>query len=70
MQNQRLNISMDKDLIVRVDAFARKMGMTRSALITTALNEYMDAKNKEPEVTAAVAEFYEKLKSIVPDLDI
>lgn len=61
---------MDKDLIVRVDAFARKMGMTRSALITTALNEYMDAKNKEPEVSAAVAEFYEKLKKIVPDLDI
>ena len=67
---KRLNISLDEDVIVRADAFADKMGITRSALITVALNEYIDAKNKEPEVSAAVAEFYEKLKSIVPDLDI
>lgn len=70
MQNLRLNISMDKDLIARTDKFARKMGLSRSAVIAAALNEYMDAKDKEPEVTAAVAEFYEKLKSIVPNLDI
>lgn len=67
---KRLNITLDEDLITRTDKFARNSGITRSALIAVALNEYMDAKNKEPEVSAAVAEFYEKLKSIVPNLDI
>ena len=50
----KINISVDDDTLLRADDFAKKNGVSRSALIAIALNDYIYAKEKEPEVTRAL----------------
>lgn len=62
---QRINISVEDNLLTRLDAYAKKFGYTRSAFIAVAVNDYLFAKEKEPELKAMMEEFNAKLESLV-----
>ncbi len=53
----RCNITIDEEILVRVDDFADKHGMTRSALIVLALEKYMDAQEMMPDAKSILAGF-------------
>ena len=62
---QRINISVEDNLLSRLDSYAKKCGYTRSGLIATAVNEYIFAKEKEPEISKALEELKNKIDDIV-----
>lgn len=45
---KRVNISLEENVLSRLDDFSKKSGLNRSALITVAVNSYMDAQEKIP----------------------
>ncbi len=51
---KRITIGVEEKLLNRADDFAKRYGLNRSTLISVALNEYMFAKDKEPEVMEAI----------------
>lgn len=46
----KVNITLNDDLLARVDQYADENGLTRSGLITVALGDYLSAK----ELTSAI----------------
>lgn len=49
----RLQISMDDTVLERVDSFAKTAGLTRSAFLSMAALDYINAKEKAPVITSA-----------------
>lgn len=45
---KRVNISLEENVLSRLDDFSKKSGLNRSALITVAVNQYIDAQEKIP----------------------
>lgn len=60
---KRLNISIDEEVIEKMDSFAKKKGLSRSALLTVSVNEYLNAQEKLPEYLAQLDE----LKKLIDD---
>lgn len=49
----RIQISMDDDVLKRVDEFAKSAALTRSAFLSMAAIDYINAKEKAPLITSA-----------------
>ncbi len=72
----KFNVSFDEDVFNRFEEFSNKMGINRSALLSIAIQQYMDAQEKiEPlksqfdelsEMMPILKDFCEKMKG---DLD-
>lgn len=58
----KLNITLNDALLARADAYAKKNAMSRSGLISMALNEYLEAMSKKPAVADAFSQFGELMK--------
>lgn len=50
----KINISLQDDLILKADNFAKKMNITRSGLIAIALNSYFSSVENAPLMTASL----------------
>lgn len=57
MAQRKLNISLEENLIDRMDDFATKKGLNRSALIAVACAQYMDAAEAMPGLNTMLAAF-------------
>lgn len=49
----RIQISIDDDVLRRVDAFAKSFALSRSAFLSMAAVEYINAKENEPLIKSA-----------------
>lgn len=58
MPNVRINITIDDQLLARVDAFAQSHGFTRSGLMATAADTYMEAADKAPIARDQLSELF------------
>lgn len=47
LSETKVELRMPNDLLTRLDEWASRVGLTRSALIRLALTEWMDAKEEE-----------------------
>ena len=57
-------ISMDSDLMERVDMMSKVKGGNRSAFIAHACTQYMDALERLPEAKKQIQELAEGLKAL------
>lgn len=64
---QQITLWVDKDLLVRWDAFRREYGVNRSALITTSVNEFIKARstNTAGGETKAIEELGKQIEQVV-----
>lgn len=53
--NTRIQVSLDPDLLERIDAFTKKSSINRSALISMACASFIDAQEKMPELQSQIA---------------
>lgn len=51
----RVQISMDDDVLQKIDAFAKQAALSRSAFLSMAAVDYIAAKEKAPLITSAFA---------------
>lgn len=51
----RVQISMDDDVLRKVDEFAKQAALTRSAFLSMAAVDYIKAKEKAPLISSAFA---------------
>lgn len=58
---KRINVSLDENVVERVDNFCKKKGVNRSALITIALDSYISAQEKLPELQSQLDELKKAL---------
>lgn len=49
--------TIDEQLLARIDACAESKGMTRSAFIALACNDFMDAVDKSPKLLSQLSDF-------------
>lgn len=49
----RIQISMDEDVLKRIDDFAKSAALSRSAFLSMAALDYINAKEKAPLITSA-----------------
>lgn len=61
---KRVNISLDDTVLSRADVFSKKSGLSRSSLITVALNTYIDAQEQLPEVQIQLDELKKALNEL------
>lgn len=61
---KRVNVSLDDTILVRADSFGKKAGLNRSALITVALNTYIDAQEQLPDVQVQLDELKKALEEL------
>lgn len=55
MASKKLNITLQDELIERMDAFTKRNSMTRSGLIATAVAQYLNAIESIPNVNKVLA---------------
>ena len=60
----KFNISMKDDLFERFDNFSKERHVNRSALVSIAVQEYMDAIEQLPAVQSQLAELQSKISEI------
>lgn len=65
-KNRKLNISLSDEVIERLDSFAAARGVPRSSVIALAVNQFIDAQEQLPAVSAQLDE----LKHLLNDLQI
>ena len=63
---KRVNISLEENMLSRMDEFSKKSGLNRSALVTVAVSTYMDAQEKLPSLQKEM----EKLSLAIEDLKV
>lgn len=63
---KRVNISLEENVLSRMDEFSKRSGLNRSALITVAVNEYLYAQEKIPALQTEL----DKLKQALDDLNV
>ena len=51
----RVQISIDDDVLKRVDEFSKKLALSRSAFLSMAAVDYIEAKEKAPLISSAFA---------------
>ena len=61
---KRINISLEDNVLARTDAFTKKSGLNRSALITVALMTYIEAQEQMPTVQAQLDELKMALEKL------
>lgn len=64
MAQIRVQLSIDEQLLPRMDTFAKSMGLSRSAFVATAVSDYMSARDKAPkygDLFASMASTFEAL---------
>lgn len=49
----RIQVSMDDDVLKRIDDFAKSAALSRSAFLSMAAMDYITAKEKAPLITSA-----------------
>lgn len=49
----RIQVSMDDDVLKRIDDFAKSAALSRSAFLSMAAIDYITAKEKAPLITSA-----------------
>lgn len=54
----KINVSIDESLLERVDNFRDDFHLSRSALITTALVDYMNSRQVTPKIQDEAALFF------------
>lgn len=55
MASKKLNITLQDELVERMDAFTKRNSMTRSGLIATAVAQYLNAIEAMPNVNKVLA---------------
>ena len=61
---KRVQISLDDDVLTRMDAFTSKSGLNRSSLITLATMTYIDAQEAMPDIQAQLDELKEAISKL------
>lgn len=61
----KVQISVADDVLFKVDEYAKQVGLSRSALLSTSVLEYIDSRKKAPLVTEAFSSFASLLDSRV-----
>lgn len=49
----RIQVSMDDDVLKRIDEFSKKVALSRSAFLSMAAVDYIDSKEKAPLISSA-----------------
>lgn len=63
---KRINVSLDDNVLTRIDKFSKKAGLNRSALITVATTQYIEAQEQLPDVQSQL----EELKRALSELQV
>lgn len=63
---KRINVSLDDKVLNRIDTFSEKAGLNRSALITVATTQYIEAQEQLPDLQSQL----EELKSTLAQLQV
>lgn len=63
---KRINISLDDNVLTRIDKFSKKAGLNRSALITVATTQYIESQEQLPDVQSQL----EELKRALSELQV
>ncbi len=63
---KRINVSLDDNVLTRIDKFSKKAGLNRSALITIATTQYIEAQEQLPDVQSQL----EELKRALSELQV
>lgn len=61
---KRVNVSLDDTVLRRADMFSKKSGLSRSSLITVALNTYIDTQEQLPDVQVQLDELKKALSEL------
>ena len=61
---KRVNVSLDDTVLSRADMFSKKSGLSRSSLITVALNTYIDTQEQLPDVQFQLDELKKALSEL------
>lgn len=64
MKSMRLNVTIKSDIVKRMDAYAKDNGMSRSALISIAVSQYLNAVEAMPSVQKLLAGMSEIVQQI------
>lgn len=54
----RINITLDEDLLSRIDDYADSNSLTRSGFIALACSQYLDAMSKAPALKETLSQFF------------
>lgn len=65
MSAVKINVSIDESILDRVDNFREELHLSRSALITAALLDYMNAKQIAPKINAETSTVLKALAELV-----
>lgn len=60
----RVNISLDNDVLKNIDDFCSESGCSRSWLISTACQQYIEGQKKLPEVISQLSELQDVVKKL------
>ena len=47
----RLQVTMQENIVKKIDEYAKKAGLSRSGFLAVAAMDYIDAKEKAPKIT-------------------
>lgn len=61
---KRINVSLDDKVLNRIDTFSKKVGLNRSALITVATTQYIEAQEQLPDVQEQLEELKKALNEL------
>lgn len=53
----RVQISLDDEVLTRIDTFAKSVGLSRSSFLSMAALDYISAKEKAPIISSTFAQF-------------
>lgn len=63
---KRCNVTIDEKTLSRLDLFADMNGMTRSSVITIAVNQYIGAMEQMPTLQNQLAELQTLIRELQP----
>lgn len=55
---RKVNITLDEEVLDKIDQYADIFGLSRSAFISMACCKFIDAENKAPNMRNVFAEFF------------
>lgn len=67
---KRVNVTIDEKTLARIDLFADMNGMTRSAVLSIAANQYIGAMEQLPTLQSQLAELQTLIRDIQPKADV
>lgn len=66
LMQKRCNVTIDEKTLNRLDLFADMNGLTRSSVISIAVNQYIGAMEQLPSLQAQLSEMQILLKDLQP----